>query len=307
MVAVGHPIALHDMQGQLHRMRVEWRPEAKPIHRTYASRRTSTSATGEIGPLNSHEHQARRSSFCFSQFSQVTSNINMRLLPSITSHCILSVYLLSAALLNIVVVANPIPISSRALISGSEDMRIRLAWRIPGGNFRSVQNGFSAHDRFYLFMTGSSFSTGFSIEDSTKTKRTQVIGVSLPLTPGRQIDDAALKDLAVGKKHLIAHFVDPSFFNQHYEVIRDVDRLREQTNALLKKKAEEFKGSTMRGDPGLQHPIDIIGDDLDWINTVLLYLTLINQPVRNVPVLDPQGLFVWSKILKEMTSMRSPR
>ncbi|KAJ3796761.1 hypothetical protein GGU11DRAFT_829516 [Lentinula aff. detonsa] len=232
----------------------------------------------------------------------------MRLLPSITSHCILSIYLLLAALLNIVVtVANPIPISSRA---SGEDMpvRIRLAWRIPGQNFRSVQNGFSARDRFSLFMTGSSFSTGFSIEDSTKTTRTQVIGVNLPLTPRRKINDAALKDLAVGKKHLIAHFIDPSFFNQHYEVIRDVDRLREQTDALVKKKAKEFKGSTMRGDPELQHSVDIIvRDDLDWINTVLLYLTLINQPGRNVPVLDPQGLFVWSKIFKEMTSMRSPR
>ncbi|KAJ3979805.1 hypothetical protein F5890DRAFT_1544931 [Lentinula detonsa] len=187
------------------------------------------------------------------------------------------------------------------------DIRIRLAWRIPGQNFRSVQNGFSARDRFSLFMTGSSFSTGFSIEDSTKTTRTQVIGVNLPLTPRRKIDDAALKDLAVGKKRLIAHFIDPSFFNQHYEVIRDVDRLREQTNALLKEKAKEFKGSTMRGDPKLQHPIDIIRDDLDWIHTVLLYLTLIDQPGRNVPVLDPQGLFVWSKIFNEMTSMRSPR
>ncbi|KAJ3782034.1 hypothetical protein GGU10DRAFT_364798 [Lentinula aff. detonsa] len=226
----------------------------------------------------------------------------MRLRPSITSHCILSAYLLSAALLSTVVVANPIPISSRT--TDARDVRIRLAWRNPGEeNFRSVSRKFTATDRFSLVMTEKSFSIGFEIQDSTSAKHTEIIKVDLPRMPSGRIIDAALKDLGAGNEHLIAHFIDLDFFNQHYAVIRNVDRLRTETNALLKKKAEEHKDFTI-GDPEFQDPIDIIRDDLDWINTVLLYLTLINQPESGVPVLDPKELVEWTKIFKEMTSMR---
>ncbi|KAJ3731351.1 hypothetical protein DFJ43DRAFT_1040118 [Lentinula guzmanii] len=159
-------------------------------------------------------------------------------------------------------------------------------------------------------MTEKSFSIGFEIQDSMANaknaeiiKHTEITQVNLPRMRSGRIIDAALKDLGAGNEHLIAHFIDLDFFNQHYAVIRNVDRLCEQTNALLKKKkVEEYKDFTI-GDPKFQHPI-VIEDDLDWINTVLLYLTLINQPGSDVPVLDPKQLLGWTEIFQEMTWKR---
>ncbi|KAJ3981378.1 hypothetical protein F5890DRAFT_1535896 [Lentinula detonsa] len=133
----------------------------------------------------------------------------MRLRPSITSHCILSAYLLSAALLSTVVVANPIPISESSQTTDARDVRIRLAWRNPGEEkFRSVSRKFTATDRFSLFMTEKSFSIGFEIQDSTNAKHTEIIQVNLPRMPSGRIIDAALKDLGASNEHLIAHFID---------------------------------------------------------------------------------------------------
>ncbi|KAJ3783034.1 hypothetical protein GGU10DRAFT_389399 [Lentinula aff. detonsa] len=222
----------------------------------------------------------------------------MRLRPSITSHCILSAYLLSAALLSTVVVANPISISSRA--TDFKDVRIRLAWRIPGEeHFKPAKSEFTATDRFTLFMTGGGFSTGFEFQESTNAK---LIEVELPRRPSGMITEAVLKDFATDGKRLMARFIDGDFFFGNYPVIRNVDRLRTETNALLKKKAKGYEEFTI-GDPKFQHPI-VIEDDLDWINTVLLYLTLINQPGSDVPVLDPKELLGWTEIFQEMTRKR---
>ncbi|KAJ3731364.1 hypothetical protein DFJ43DRAFT_1224811 [Lentinula guzmanii] len=224
----------------------------------------------------------------------------MRLRPSITSHCILSVYLLSAAFLSIVVVANPIPIPRRT--TDGKDIRIRLAWRILGvRDFEHVSNGFEAVDRFTLFMTGTGFSAGFEFQDSKDPSHARLVQVALPLAPSQTITEAVLKDFATDGKRLMARFIDGDFFFGNYAVIRNVDRLRTETNTLLKKKkVEEYKDFTI-GDPEFQDEIDIIRDDLDWINTVLLYLTLINQPERKVPVLAPQDLVGWTVIFEEMT------
>ncbi|KAJ3979578.1 hypothetical protein F5890DRAFT_1635956 [Lentinula detonsa] len=291
MVAADHPIALQDMQGQLHWMR--WNaipPQNGTLKRNQSVALTHPAghregATGEIDPIDAlnglyyafssnllvsqiSEYQARRSSFCFSQSSQVTSGINMRLLPSITSYHILrlSVYLLSAASLSIVVVANPIPISSQAnsgpcaFVAGLEPQVVS--------------------------------------QDSTNARHIQILPVAVPRTGSGKID---LKDFSA--KPLIAHFVFEEFFWEHYNVIRDVDKLRTRTNSLLEEKAKGFKDFTI-GDPNFQHPI-VIEDDLDWINTVFLYFTLINQPGGEVPVLDAKQLGGWIAMFTKMTDLRS--
>ncbi|KAJ3793721.1 hypothetical protein GGU11DRAFT_759730 [Lentinula aff. detonsa] len=229
----------------------------------------------------------------------------MRLLPSITPYHILSVYLLSAASLSIVVVANPIPISSQA----NSDVRLKLAWRIPGQEqFQSSRSGrglqeFTAKDRFSLFITGhSAFVAGLEpqvvSQDSTNARHIQILPVAVPRTGSGKID---LKDFSA--KPLIAHFVFEEFFWEHYNVIRDVDKLRTRTNSLLEEKAKGFKDFTI-GDPNFQHPI-VIEDDLDWINTVFLYFTLINQPGGEVPVLDAKQLGGWIAMFTKMTDLRS--
>ncbi|KAJ3991288.1 hypothetical protein F5050DRAFT_1230702 [Lentinula boryana] len=228
----------------------------------------------------------------------------MRLLPSITSYYILSVYLLSAALLSIVVVASPIPISSQE----NSDVRLKLAWRIPGQKqFQCSRSGrglqeFTAKDRFSLFITGHAFAAGLEpqvvSQDSTNARHIQILPIAVPRTSSGKID---LKDFSA--KPLIAHFVFEEFFWEHYNVIRNVDELRTRTNAMLKEKAETYKNVLLPGDPNLRHPIDI-QDDLDWINTVFLYFTLINQPGGNVPVLDAKQLGGWVAMFTKMTDLR---
>ncbi|KAJ3782046.1 hypothetical protein GGU10DRAFT_90245 [Lentinula aff. detonsa] len=244
----------------------------------------------------------------------------MRLRPSITSHCILSVYLLSAALLSTVVVANPIPDLRRGINFG--DMILKLAWRSPGEeHFKLVADGFEAVDQFSLFFTGHLvtelplFSTGHLSTigyeaqvvspDSSRWQNSRLEKVDIPRRSKSQvIDYSRVRNLAADNQPLTAHFINEDFSNQHYAVIKNVNRLYKETNVLLKKKAKEFEGISMQGDLKLQRAVGFIRDDLDWINTVLLYLTLINQPESGVPVLDPKELVEWTKIFEEMTSKR---
>ncbi|KAJ3981391.1 hypothetical protein F5890DRAFT_1536014, partial [Lentinula detonsa] len=277
-----------------------------------------TRATGKIDPidaLNIFEHQARRSSFCFSQFSQVTTgrmSYNMRLLRSITSYYILSVYLLSAALLSIVVVASPIPISSQA--NSGKDVILKFVWRIPGeAKFRSARSGrgskvFKEEDQFSLFITGNAFTAVLEPRvvpqgSTLNARRIQITAVAPP--PPRAISGIlGLTTVFEPGDGVIAHFVCEEFFQQHYEVIMNVDRLCAQTNALLREKAETYQNILMPGDPNLRRLIEI-QDDLDWINTVFLYLTLIKQPGVDVPVLDVNQLGGWVAVFTKMTDLRT--
>ncbi|KAJ3993793.1 hypothetical protein F5050DRAFT_643862 [Lentinula boryana] len=225
----------------------------------------------------------------------------MRLLSSITSYCILSVYLLSAALLSNVVVASPMHISS----SSNKDMRLSLSWRIPGEQqfqySRPGSEDFTAQDRLSLFITGDKFTDGLEpqvvSQDSTNARHIEIKQVAVPHTDNRRISIPF-----TGRDGVTAHFVNEDFFQKHYAVIRNVAQLCTQTNALMKGKGEKYRNVQMSGDPNLQHPIN----DLDWINTVFLYLTLIDQPEGNVPVLDPQELRVkgWGEEFTEFTRVR---
>ncbi|KAJ3991256.1 hypothetical protein F5050DRAFT_1235134 [Lentinula boryana] len=234
----------------------------------------------------------------------------MRLLRSITSYYILSVYLLSAALLSIVVVASPISISSQA----NSDVVLKFVWRIPGeAKFRSSRSGrgskvFKEEDQFSLFITGDAFTAVLEpqvvLQDSTlNARRIQITSVAPP-PPRATSGILGLTTVFEPGDGVIAHFVCEKFFQQHYDVIMNVDRLCAQTNALLREKAETYTNILMPGDPNLRHPIDI-QDDLDWINTVFLYLTLIKQPGVDVPVLDVNQLGGWVAVFTKMTDLRT--
>ncbi|KAJ3793718.1 hypothetical protein GGU11DRAFT_811746 [Lentinula aff. detonsa] len=197
----------------------------------------------------------------------------MRLRPSITSHCILSVYLLSAAFLSIVVVANPIPIPSRT--TDGKDIRIS----------RNGSRELRAKDQFALFITGNRLAVVLEAQvvpqDSTNPGYIEQI---ISGAPPRNAVTGRIAALFETDDGVTAHFVFEEFFWEHYNVIRNVEELRTRTNALLEQKAKGFGNSTI-GDPDFHYPI-VIEDDLDWINAVFLYLTLIDQPGGNVPVLD---------------------
>lgn len=62
-------------------------------------------------------------------------------------------------------------------------------------------------------------------------------------------------------------------------------------------------GEPMHLDPNLRHAV-IVEDDLDWINTVLLYLSLLKQPRTGIPVLAGRELGGWVEIFNEMAEKR---
>ncbi|KAJ4469706.1 hypothetical protein C8J55DRAFT_523457 [Lentinula edodes] len=259
-----------------------------------------------------------------------------RLPSSFSYSCrlLFSTYLLLsavAAFLILNAVASPITTATPNQISRREptkgNMIIMLAWKTPGvGGYKRLSAGYSGSDRLSLFFTGE-YSGGFEPQvvlytDHDKTNnniRTRVLDVDVVPLPrwNRTAKRSVLKKIPNGptpNSSLVAQFgPNEDFRNQHFQVIRDLPALVSQTNMLLlermKEKDAEFGGDVlvpgepMHIDPNLRHGV-IVEDDLDWINTVLLYLSLLKQPQTGIPVLAGRELGGWVEIFNDMAKKR---
>ncbi|KAJ3847215.1 hypothetical protein EV368DRAFT_69288 [Lentinula lateritia] len=259
-------------------------------------------------------------------------------LSSYSCRLLLSAYLLLptlAAFLILNAVASPITTatpnsnqtSRHKFTKGS--MIIMLAWKKPGDvEYGRLSAGFSGSDRLSLFFTGE-YPGGFepqvvSYTDHdkannnirTRTRVLDVVEVPLPCWSHKAPNKSVLKRLPKGltpSSSLVAHFgPNEAFQNQHFQVMKDPEKLVHQTNMLLERMKEEnaksggdvlVPGEPMHLDPNLRHAV-IVEDDLDWINTVLLYLSLLKQPQTGIPVLAGRELGGWVEIFNEMAQKR---
>ncbi|KAJ3742483.1 hypothetical protein DFH05DRAFT_1558513 [Lentinula detonsa] len=76
-------------------------------------------------------------------------------------------------------------------------------------------------------------------------------------------------------------FIDPRYRTLAFEIMTNVERLKAETNKLLQ--SAQVSGSTQ---------VHVIEDDLDYINTCLLFLTLFRNAAGN-PVVKDEELNVW--------------
>ncbi|GAW09811.1 hypothetical protein LENED_012008 [Lentinula edodes] len=237
-------------------------------------------------------------------------------------------FLILNAVASPITTATPNENSRHRFTKGS--MIIMLAWKKPGDDeYRRVLAGFSGSDRLSLFFTGKYFG-GFEPQVApytdydkannnirTRTWVPNVVDVHLPSWKHKTPDRSVLKKIPNGPtsgSFLIAQFgPNEAFQNYHFQVIRDPHTLVSQTNMLLlermKEKNAEFRddvlvpGEPMHIDPNLRHGV-IVEDDLDWINTVLLYLSLLKQPQTGIPVLAGRELGGWVEIFNDMAKKR---
>ncbi|KAF8823191.1 hypothetical protein HHX47_DHR10000101 [Lentinula edodes] len=237
-------------------------------------------------------------------------------------------FLILNAVASPITTATPNENSRHRFTKGS--MIIMLAWKKPGDDeYRRVLAGFSGSDRLSLFFTGKYFG-GFEPQVApytdydktnnnirTRTWVPNVVDVHLPSWKHKTPDRSVLKKIPNGPtsgSFLIAQFgPNEAFQNYHFQVNRDPHTLVSQTNMLLlermKEKNAEFRddvlvpGEPMHIDPNLRHGV-IVEDDLDWINTVLLYLSLLKQPQTGIPVLAGRELGGWVEIFNDMAKKR---
>ncbi|KAJ3851744.1 hypothetical protein EV368DRAFT_65492 [Lentinula lateritia] len=106
---------------------------------------------------------------------------------------------------------------------------------------------------------------------------------------------------------LVCRFGDSDEFRKHiFDTIRNVPELQSQTMALFEERRKEF-GTVLTG-PDINSKLRqhlTIEDDLDWINIVLLFLSLTDLPMSSgdpahvspmaIPLLTATSLETWNK------------
>ncbi|KAJ4499844.1 hypothetical protein C8R41DRAFT_915174 [Lentinula lateritia] len=219
--------------------------------------------------------------------------------------------LLVTVLLRMTVFASPIAATIHQLNRRGRkkgEMAITVAWQFSGPLTDTT--------RFSLFFDQIGFEPVVVYDKNehgkTVTHVQEVKEVSWQPSPTNTI----LLGSTVKTSSLVCRFGDSADFRKHiFDTIKDVQKLQSQTMALLEGRHKEF-GTVLTG-PELnsklrQHPI--IEDDLDWINTVLLFLSLTDLPmfsggpahVSPTPLVTATSLETWNKKFNSLCLARYP-
>ncbi|KAF8828625.1 hypothetical protein HHX47_DHR3000108 [Lentinula edodes] len=232
----------------------------------------------------------------------------MLLLQNTFVHC-----LFFTVLLRMTAFASPIAATSHQLDRRGRkkgEMAITIAWQFSGPLTDTT--------RFSLFFDEIGFEPVVVYHKNehgkTVTHVQEVKEVSWRPSPTNTI----LLGSVFKTSSLVCRFGDSADFRKHiFDTIKDVQELQSQTIALLEGRQKEF-GMVQTGpyfDPRLrQHPT--IEDDLDWINTVFLFLSLTDLPMSSggpahvspmaTPLVTATSLETWNKKFNLLCLARYP-
>ncbi|KAJ3785767.1 hypothetical protein GGU10DRAFT_332860 [Lentinula aff. detonsa] len=136
-----------------------------------------------------------------------------------------------------------------------------------------------------------------SIKLTFRAYRPRGLQKGRPRKPG--IQSHLLLDLSSTKDHIcVAHFENAANLSKVFQIFGNPDTLIAETNKLLKARAN----SLVKADPEyrLVHDLE---DDLDYINTAMIFLTLFQTSPGN-PLLTTADLSHWKTRYEEFNRIR---
>ncbi|KAJ3995934.1 hypothetical protein F5050DRAFT_1808223 [Lentinula boryana] len=241
--------------------------------------------------------------------------------PFSFSHRLFSSVLLVTALLGATVTAGPLVgathlLENRGLIErinhAFEHPVVRLACRYPGREqYESIftsKKCTSSHElRFTLFLGDAGFEPVIIEARDEGKSRIYINGVALPrrspVAEGQRVKPAMqpnlLLNLSPAKSQLsVAHFENADNMVKVFQIFGKADTLIAETNKLLKARAN----SQVEADP--EHRlVHALVDDLDYINTAMIFLTLFQTSQGN-PVVTTADLALWKSRYEEFNRIR---
>ncbi|KAJ3981774.1 hypothetical protein F5890DRAFT_1533475 [Lentinula detonsa] len=203
--------------------------------------------------------------------------------------------------------------SKRATYAHS-DRAVRLACRYPSREqYESISSSKQctrSHElRFTLFLGDAGFEPVVIEAREEGKSRIYINQVKAPRIPTKGVAKAwPLKerlqthlflDLSSTKKdYSLAHFENPANLVQVFQIFSNADTLIAETNKLLKVRAK----SVVEVDPEYRLVHDL-KDDLDYINTAMIFLTLFQTSPGN-PLLTTAVLSHWKTRYQEFNRIR---
>ncbi|KAJ3994305.1 hypothetical protein F5050DRAFT_1809718 [Lentinula boryana] len=234
------------------------------------------------------------------------------MLPQLSSHRIICACLFLVTSLLVTVVASPLiamsdQLERQTLTKRTEyQQAIRIGFQIPGSD--TYETSFQSSSRAYSGLQLTIFfeSTGLRpriVNSNTPQLQIQTVDTPryspAPSKPFGKMDLGRMMNIGPDSGILECHFAVGGEVRkqQAFSIMSDVEKLKAETNKLLQLGRQGLQA----GDEFKQ--VHDIKDDLDYINTCLVFLTLFHNSTGK-PMVDAKQLDHWKDIYLQISRGR---
>ncbi|KAJ3725670.1 hypothetical protein DFJ43DRAFT_1088673 [Lentinula guzmanii] len=230
------------------------------------------------------------------------------MLPRLSSHHIVCACLFLVTSLLVNVVAGPLIAKRGDQLEHQTphvkryDQVIRIGFQKPGSEtYESIEQN-SPHDFSGLQLTIFFDSTGFQPRIVThKDNNTTELEIKIVKAPREErrpekMDQRRMLKLGPDSAQSVCFFYSNTGWTQAFKIMTNVEQLKDETNKLLQTRAGVKAGDKLTQVHGIK-------DDLDYINTCLLFLTLFHNTAGE-PMLWAGQLNDWHDLYSRLNRRR---
>ncbi|KAJ3996453.1 hypothetical protein F5050DRAFT_113401 [Lentinula boryana] len=231
------------------------------------------------------------------------------MLPRLSSHRIVCACLFLVTSLLVTVVASPLiamtdQLERQTLTKRNRSKKvIRIGFQKPRSDTYETTNQISPKDyrvlQLTIFFGGAGLRPRIVTHEDNDTPQLQIQTVGAPRFSGRggRLKSGLMMDIGPNSAQLECDFYWGGDKEQAFDIMSDVERLKAETNKLLQLAREGVQA----GDEFKQ--VHDIKDDLDYVNTCLVFLTLLHNMV-GVPMVNAEQLGHWHDLYSQISRER---